>query len=253
MLDHTRLAISLSVVTVVAAVVGCFWFVTQHQDLLPITFVDVRPISFFRQIVGGVAVLAEGAIALCLLWLRRRSLLDQWLMVALFAIMLEVLLASVLSAGRFTFAWYAGRFYQFVTATVVMVVLLTEMTRIYARLAGLNTMLQRERDNKLTSLEAMAASISHEVRQPLGAIATRGDAALRFLEREPPDLERVRSNLTTIVGESHRASQVFDNILALFGSADQEQSAIDANEIALGALSILRESWKTITSRQTPS
>jgi C4-dicarboxylate-specific signal transduction histidine kinase len=102
-------------------------------------------------------------------------------------------------------------------------------------------MLQRERDNKLTSLEAMAASISHEVRQPLAAIATRSDTALRFLEHAPPDLARVRSNLTTIVDESRRASQVFDNVRALFSSADAGQQAIDVNEIARGVLRILRE------------
>ena len=236
---YTRLAIGVSMIAAPALVAGCFWFVTQHQDLLPVTFVDVKPISLFRQFVGGAMVLSEGVVALCLLWLRRRYLLDQWLMVALFALVLEVLLASVLSTGRFTFAWYGGRFYQFVTATVVMVVLLTEMSRLYTRVASLNTMLRRERDNKLMNLEAMAASISHEVGQPLAAISMRGGVALRVLAREPLDLERVRSNLTTMVSESHRASQVFDNIRALFTSTDREQAAIDINEIALGALGIL--------------
>jgi len=244
--DHTidarpaRLAIGLSVVATIAAAVGLFWFVTRHENLLPITFVDVRPIGFFRRTVGGVLILAAGSFALCLLWVRRRSLLDQWLLVALCAFLLEVTLASAFGA-RYTLGWYAGRFYQVVTATVVMVMLLAEMTRLYESLARSNVMLQRERDNKLMSLEAMAASISHEVRQPLAAIATRSDTALRFLERAPPDLERVRSNLTTIVDESRRASQVFDNVRALFGSAGAGQQAIDINEIARGALRILRE------------
>ncbi len=236
----TRLAISLSIVGIIAAVVGIFWFVTTHESLLPITFVDVRPISFFRHIIGGVTILVLGGIALCLLWVRRRSLLDAWLVVALCAFLLEVLLASVLSVGRYDLGWYAGRFYQFITATVVMVVLLAEMTRLYTSIALSNMMLENERDNKLTTLEAMAASISHEVRQPLAAIATRGDTALRILGGTPIDVDKVRSNLTTIVGESRRASKVFDNIRALFGSADSEQQAIDINEIALGALRILR-------------
>jgi signal transduction histidine kinase len=236
----TRLAISLSIAANIVAVVGIFWFVTRHESLLPITFVDVGPISLFRRIVGGVSILAVGGIAFCLLWLRQRSLLDQWLMVALCAFLLEVLLASVLSGARYNLGWYAGRFYQFMTATVVMVVLLAEMTKLYASLARSNMMLQSERDNKLTTLEAMAASISHEVRQPLAAIATRGGTALRFLGRTPIDLERVRSNLSMIVSESHRANQVFDNIRALFGSVDAEQHAVDVNETVLAALRILR-------------
>jgi hypothetical protein len=83
----TRLAVSLSVAGVLALVVGLFWFVTQHEDLLPITFVDVRPPSLFRRIIGGVVVLGLGGIALSLLWPRQRSLLDQWLVVALCALL----------------------------------------------------------------------------------------------------------------------------------------------------------------------
>jgi signal transduction histidine kinase len=81
--------------------------------------------------------------------------------------------------------------------------------------------LQRERNNKLMNLEAMAASISHEVRQPLASIATHGGAALRFLEHMPPNGEEVRSALNWMISDSRRASQVFDNIRALFGKAER--------------------------------
>jgi C4-dicarboxylate-specific signal transduction histidine kinase len=121
-----------------------------------------------------------------------------------------------------------------------MVVLLGEITKLYASLVRSNMMLQNERDNKLTTLEAMVASISHEVRQPLAAIATRSDTSIRLLGRVPIDAEKVQSNLTMITSESHRASQVFDNIRALFGGADSKQQAIDLNKIALGALHVLR-------------
>jgi hypothetical protein len=73
----TRLAIGLSVAGACALVVGLFWFVTQHEDLLPIIFTDVRPLSLFRRIIGGVVVLGLGGIALRLLWPRQHSLLDQ--------------------------------------------------------------------------------------------------------------------------------------------------------------------------------
>ncbi|MCI0362790.1 MAG: MASE4 domain-containing protein, partial [Phycisphaerales bacterium] len=128
----TRLAIGSSVVAMIALVVGMFWFVTQHHDLLPVTFVDVRPLSLLRRIIGGVVILVLGGIALWLLWARRRTLLDEWLMVALCALLIEVALASVLSGDRYTVSWYAGRFYQLVTATAVMAVLLVEMTTLYA-------------------------------------------------------------------------------------------------------------------------
>src|SRR5580765_5661778 len=92
----TRLAIGSSVAATIVAVIAMFWFVTQHHDLLPVTFVDVKPLGLFRKIIGGVVILALGGIALGLLWARRRTLLDEWLMVALFALLIEVALASVL-------------------------------------------------------------------------------------------------------------------------------------------------------------
>jgi len=104
--------------------------------------------------------------------------------------------------------------------------------------------LQRERDNKLMNLEAMAASIAHEVRQPLVAIAANGGAALRFLGRTPPDHKEVRSSLSRIISNSHRASQVFDNIRALFGKVDKGHELIDMNEIVLEVLHTLRGELK---------
>src|SRR5262245_39152419 len=72
----TRRAIGASAAGMVALVVAMFWFVTQHHDLLPVTFVDVHPLSLFRRVIGGVVVVVIGAIALCLLWVRRSTLLD---------------------------------------------------------------------------------------------------------------------------------------------------------------------------------
>jgi catechol 2,3-dioxygenase-like lactoylglutathione lyase family enzyme len=76
---------------------------------------------------------------------RRRTPLDEWLMVALCALLIEVTLASILSGDRYTFSWYAGRFYQLVTGTVVMIILLVEMTTLYMDVARSNTLLQHER------------------------------------------------------------------------------------------------------------
>ena len=92
-------------------------------------------------------------------------------------------------------------------------------------------MLERERDNKLMNLEAMAASISHEVRQPLTSIATNGRAALRFLGHSPANVEEAQSALNRMIGDSHRASQVFDNIRALFGKAHEGHEPIDVNQL----------------------
>jgi signal transduction histidine kinase len=79
------------------------------------------------------------------------------------------------------------------------------------------------------------------VRQPLAGIASNGGAALRFLDHTPPNLEEARLALDSMVRDSHRASQVFDNIRALFGKADQGHERLDVNDLAAGVLQTLRE------------
>ena len=101
--------------------------------------------------------------------------------------------------------------------------------------------LQRERNNRLMNLEAMAASIGHEVRQPLGAIAAHCSAALRFLDHAPPNLDEVRLALNEMVRNSHRASGIFDNLRALFGSTNSGYERLDVNELTLSVLRIVRE------------
>jgi GAF domain-containing protein len=101
-------------------------------------------------------------------------------------------------------------------------------------------MLQRERSNKPMNLEAMVASNSHEVKQPLAAITMNGNAALRYLGHAPPDLEEVRL-LGRIVRDGHRASQVFDSIRDLFSKADEGREQIDLNQLTREVLQTLRE------------
>jgi signal transduction histidine kinase len=251
----TRLAISSSIAATIALVVGMFWFVTQHHDLLPVTFVDVHPLSFFRRKIGGVVVLVLGGIALRLLWTRRRSLLDEWLMVALCALLIEVALASVLSGDRYTLSWYAGRFYQLVTATVVMAVLLVEMTALYVDVARSNTLLQherllleraiqaqrREREARLLTGDAVAASIAHELRQPLTAMVTTADAGLRFLDRSVPNLDKAAEAFKRIVGDGHRAGALIGDIRANFKSDGRERISFDLDELIRETLSLARD------------
>lgn len=133
----------------------------------------------------------------------------------------------------------------------VLAALFSERRESEARLARSNLQLERERDNKLMNAQAITASIAHEIRQPLSAIVLNGSAALRFLGKVPPDHDEVRALLNNIVRDGHRASEVFDSIRALFRSPDEEQQAIDVNEIARETLNILRGELKEhgITTR----
>lgn len=249
------LTIIVSVAATVTLVGGLFWFVTQYQDVLPITFVDVHPISLFRKIIGGLVVLTLGGIAFWVLWVRRRTLLDEWLIVALSALLIETALASVLSGDRYTVSWYAGRFYQLVTATVVMAVLLAEMTKLYAHLARSNASLQqerlllqqamkaqrREREARLFTGDAVAAAIAHEIKQPLASMMTRSDSSFRWLDRSSPDLEKAKVALKNIVAEGQRATAIIDSIRANFRSDEQVRISLDVNDLIQESIALAQD------------
>jgi signal transduction histidine kinase len=253
--SSTRLAVGSSVAATIALVGAIFWFVTQHHDLLPVTFVDVRPLSLFRRVIGGVVILVLGGIALGLLWTRRRTLLDEWLIVALCALLIEVALSSVLSGHRFTLSWYAGRFYQLVTATVVMSVLLAEMTRLYMDVARSNTMLRnerllleravqaqrREREARLVTGDAVAATIAHEVRQPLATMVTRSDTGFRWLDRPVPDLDKAKAEFRHIAADGHRAAAVIESIRANFRNEDRVKISLDVNDLIQESVALARD------------
>jgi signal transduction histidine kinase len=123
--------------------------------------------------------------------------------------------------------------------TFVLSALFAERRDTEARLMRSNMMLERERDNKLMNAQAITAAIAHEVRQPLAAIATNAGAARRFLRQSPPDIAEIESGLGRIINESHRTSEVFDSIRALFRKADEERRPVDVNAIIRGVLQSL--------------
>jgi C4-dicarboxylate-specific signal transduction histidine kinase len=57
---------------------------------------------------------------------------------------------------------------------------------------------------RVTMLGEMTTSIAHEVNQPLGAIVTNAGASLRWLGRQPPEIEEVRGAIEQIVNDAHR-------------------------------------------------
>jgi PAS domain S-box-containing protein len=103
---------------------------------------------------------------------------------------------------------------------------ITDLRRTELALREAVAKLERERDNKLTNVEAIMAAIAHEVRQPLMAIVINGSAARRFLARAPADIDEATANLNRIINDCRRASEVFDSILALFRREDQERQPI---------------------------
>jgi signal transduction histidine kinase len=127
----------------------------------------------------------------------------------------------------------------------VLAALFAERRESEARLTSSNMKLEQERNNKLMNLEAMAGSISHEVRQPLTAITLNGSALLRYLGDTPPKLEKARSVAEKIVTGGHRIGQILDDLRNLFGKSERAPGPVNMNDLALGALRALDGELKT--------
>jgi signal transduction histidine kinase len=78
----------------------------------------------------------------------------------------------------------------------------------------------------------MTASIAHEVNQPLAAIMANGDACLNWLERTPPDLEKVRPAVEQIILAAKRGSEVIGRIRALVKKTKAQKTSLDISEVA---------------------
>ncbi len=83
--------------------------------------------------------------------------------------------------------------------------------------------------NRITTMGQLTASIVHEVKQPITATATNAEAALRWLDRQPPNLEEARQTLADIVKDSHRAGDVIDRMRDLIKMAPPRKDRVEIN------------------------
>jgi C4-dicarboxylate-specific signal transduction histidine kinase len=101
------------------------------------------------------------------------------------------------------------------------------------------------RITKLTTVGAMTASIAHEVNQPLAAIVTNGNAALRWLANQEPDVEEARAALKRIVRDGHRASEIIGGIRAMFKKGHGERTRLKINDLARDVLLLAHASLES--------
>jgi signal transduction histidine kinase len=237
--SSTRSAIRFSVAIAVACAGAATLMATAGNQYLPAMVSDRTHTVFIHLVIINGAIVAITAAAFAELFIRRRTVLDYWLMLICIALIQEQVF-FFLGRDRWTLGFYAGRTIWLITSLVVLILLLVEITRLYAFCARSHALLERERDNKLLNAQAITAAIAHEVRQPLTAIIASGGAALEYLRKTPPDNEKARSALGKIIKEGHRTGDVFDGIHALFRRGDQKREPIDLNEIVVSVLESLR-------------
>jgi hypothetical protein len=93
---------------------------------------------------------------------------------------------------------------------------------------------------RVASLGALAASIAHEVNQPLSGIITNSNTCLRMLTAEPPNLAGAHETTRRTIRDSHRASDVITRLRALFANKSPAVERMDLNEAAREVLALSR-------------
>lgn len=84
---------------------------------------------------------------------------------------------------------------------------------------------------RVTTMGELTSSIAHEVNQPLAAIVTNGNACLRWLSNDPPNVEEARQTVMRMVKDGHRASEVVGRIRAFFRKAAPEKTRVNINQL----------------------
>ena len=234
-----RAAVARSVAFTVVAVSAAAFLCIAGEALLPRVMLD--PVHFSPLFPYAMApVLLLSVSALIALWIRRRSVLDLWLMVVMFLCVIEIPLGYYPDPVRFSVGWYTTRVIGFLSSSLVLIVLLYEINSLYERLLAAVLAQRHEREARLMTGGTVAATIAHEVRQPLTAMITSADAGLRFLDRPTPNLDKAKEAFTWIAADGHRAAAVIESIRATFKSDVRNRASLDVNELIREALALER-------------
>ena len=231
-------AIALSVALIAAVVSAAVFLCIASEAYSAVIISDTFRFSpLFPYYVAGPVAAACGS-ALIVLWIRRRSLLDLWLMVVLFLFVIEMPISYYPNPERFSLGWYTARIMGFFASSLVLMVLLYEITTLYARLLQAIHAQRREREARLVTGDAVAATIAHEVKQPLSAMITHADAGMRFLNRKVPDLDEAREAFKQIAADGHRTGAVIESIRTIFKKGDRTTASLDLNGLITETLAL---------------
>jgi signal transduction histidine kinase len=103
-----------------------------------------------------------------------------------------------------------------------------------------NTQVELAHVTRVTTLGEITASIAHEVNQPLAAVVTNANASLRWLSRQPANLDEVRQALERIIKEGNRAGEVIGRIRSLVKRSPPQKEWLNINDTILEVIALAR-------------
>lgn len=102
-----------------------------------------------------------------------------------------------------------------------------------------------ERAARFTAMGELAASIAHEINQPLAAIVNNASAGLRWLNNRPPNLDEVRLVLGRLVNDGGRCGEIIAGIRAMLKKGSESRAEIDLNELICGVKNLMQSQLET--------
>jgi C4-dicarboxylate-specific signal transduction histidine kinase len=106
------------------------------------------------------------------------------------------------------------------------------------------------RISRLTTVGELTASLAHEVNQPIAAAVTDANTCLRWLIRDPLDVEEAREAASRVVKAATRASDIMGRIHSLFKKGTLQRELIDVNEVIREMIVLLRsEATRQVAAR----
>ena len=97
---------------------------------------------------------------------------------------------------------------------------------------------------RLTTMGEMASSIAHQINQPLASVVNNANAARRWLNRDPPNIEEVQAALKRIVNDGERGSGIIGSIRAMVKKGDRSRGQVDLNDLINDAMRLTEDQFR---------
>jgi PAS domain S-box-containing protein len=94
--------------------------------------------------------------------------------------------------------------------------------------------------NRVSILGELAASVSHELKQPIAAAMTNANTCIRWLKRDQPDVDEALQATSRIIKDGSRATEIIDRLRSLYKKSPPQRELVDVDEIVCEMLVLLR-------------
>lgn len=234
-----RVPVVASLAVTAALVVAIGFLCIAGDAHLPIVASDGRRFSTTWIYYAGMPIASLYGLAVILLWRLRNTVLGLWLMVVASVHLAGVPLSYFGALSRFSVGWYAVVILNLMANSLVLTVLLVEISNLYRRVLQAVRAQQQEREARLITGDAVAAMIAHEIKQPLQGMILRARTSLRRLKQPDPDVQKAMEDMERITADGHRAAEIINSVRANFRQDPRARTSVDLNRLITETASLL--------------